>query len=144
LAAFGAPVTAGPFEDAIAAYSRSDYAIAFRLFHLPAEQGNVAAQLNLSDMYYYGRGVTQGYAKAAKWFRKAAEQGHASAQTGLGFMYHYGQGVTQDYVEAHKWWNIAASKGDANAAKYGDNVAKRMTSAQIAEAQKLAREWRPK
>ena len=50
-AACAKSAAAGPFEDAAAAYSRSDYATAFRLFHLPAEQENVAAQLNLGDMY---------------------------------------------------------------------------------------------
>ena len=46
----------------------------------------------------------------------------------------------QDNVRAYVWWNIAASSGDEMAAKNRDIVAKRMTSAQIAKAQKLARE----
>ena len=62
-------------------------------------------------------------------------------------MYAKGQGVPQDYVQAHKWFNLAAatstSKPDHdNAVKARDNVAARMTPAQIAEAQKLAREWK--
>ena len=63
-------------------------------------------------------------------------------------MYYEGKGVAQDYVEAHMWLDLAASRvsGD-DQKKYGDArgwVAKMMTSPQIAEAQRLAREWKPK
>ena len=55
-----------------------------------------------------------------------------------------GQGVPQDYVQAHKWFNLAAStlsgSDGAEAVKNRDVAAARMTPAQIAEAQKLARE----
>jgi len=49
-----------------------------------------------------------------------------------------------DYVRAHMWFSLSAAQGDQDAAKYRDHVAKLMTPAQIAEAQKLAREWQPK
>jgi TPR repeat protein len=79
-----------------------------------------------------------------KWFRKAADQGHAAAQHNLGFMYHNGLGVPQDYVMAHMWFNLAAALGDEKALKTRDALAKNMTSEQITEAQRLAREWKPK
>ena len=65
------------------------------------------------------------------------------AQNNLGVMYTNGEGVQQDYVRAHMWFNLSAMRGEQRAAKNKDNIAKRMTPAQIAEAQKLAREWRP-
>ena len=58
-------------------------------------------------------------------------------------MYAKGQGVPQDYVRAHMWFNIAAAQGDQDAVKNKDRAAALMTPAQIAEAQKLAREWKP-
>ena len=58
-------------------------------------------------------------------------------------MYEKGQGLQQDYIEAHKWFNLAARIGFANAVMRRNGVAKLMTKAQVAEAQKLAREWRP-
>ena len=64
-----------------------------------------------------------------------------SAQCNLGVMYYNGEGVPQDYVQAHMWFNLAASKGDENGRKNRDIVAKKMTPTQIAEAQRLAREW---
>jgi hypothetical protein len=69
-----------------------------------------------------------------------AEQGDADAQNNLGGMYGMGKGVIQDNVYAHMWLNIAASSGNKVAVKNRDIVAKRMPPAQIAEAQKLARE----
>ncbi len=64
-------------------------------------------------------------------------------------MYDNGQGVTQDFVQAHILLNIAASsflpgENRDKAVKNRDIAAERMTPAQISEAQKLAREWRPK
>jgi TPR repeat protein len=58
-------------------------------------------------------------------------------------MYDSGWGVPQDYVKAHMWFNLSAAQGEQDAAEDRDKVAQRMTSAQIAEAQKLAREWKP-
>ena len=51
-----------------------------------------------------------------------------------------GRGVIQDNVYAHMWANIGASNGDKEAIKIRDIIAKRMTSADISTAQKLARE----
>ena len=59
-------------------------------------------------------------------------------------MYAKGRAVPQDYVLAHMWWNLAAAQGDKDAAKNRDIIGKRMTRTQIAEAQRLAREWKPK
>ena len=88
--------------------------------------------------------MTQDDVQAVGWYRKAAAQGYASAQVNLGVMYGEGQGVPQDYIQAHKWYNLAASRGDKPAANNRDITAKRMTPTQIAEAQRLAREWMAK
>jgi len=58
-------------------------------------------------------------------------------------MYAHGDGVVQDYVIAHMWLNLSAARGFQSAAKSLDTITHYMTPAQIAEAQKLAREWKP-
>ena len=136
------PARAG-FDEGLAAYERGDYATALKEFRPLAAQGNAAAQNNLGLMYSNGAGVPQDDAEAVKWYRKAAVQGYAAAQYNLGGMYGNGEGVTQDYVQAHIWYNLAAAQGDEDARKNRDLVAKRMTPAQVAEAQRLAREWKP-
>jgi hypothetical protein len=102
-------------------------------------------------MYDRRQGVPQNYAEAVKWYRKAAEQGFAEAQTNLGMMYFTGQGVPKDYVLAHMWFNLATSRYPASekakrerAEKTRDIAASKMTPPQIAEAQRLALEWKPK
>ena len=139
-----APATAGPMEDGQAAFQVGDYATALRLFKQEAEQGDGFAQALVGAMYVDGQGVPQDYVEAVKWFRLAAEQGYADAQSNLGYMYFNGQGVPQDYVLAHMWFNLSASQGSSGAASRRDIAASRMTPAQIAEAQQLAREWHPK
>jgi uncharacterized protein len=137
-------VAAGPLEDGAKAYIKRDYATALRMMRPLAEQGNTGAQTILGLMYDDGRGVPQDYATAASWYRKAAEKGDSDAQSNLGDLYLDGRGVPQDYVIAHMWFNLAAAGGNKDAVKTRNNLAARMTPGQIAEAQKLAREWKPK
>ncbi len=80
LAGLAGTAVAGPFEDAVSAYKRGDYATARREFRVFAEQGLAEAQNNLGTMYAKGLGVPQDYAEAVKWYRKAAEQGNASGR----------------------------------------------------------------
>ena len=121
-----------------------DYKEALVWFRKAAEQNNASAQAILGIMYNNGQGVLQDDKEAVKWYRKAAEQNNASAQAILGIMYHYGKGVPQDYVMAHMYYNIAAVSGDKSGIKNRGLVEKDMTSSEIAEAQKLAREWMSK
>jgi len=109
-----------------------------------AVQGQVKAQYNLGTLYFNGEGVPKDYQQALRWFRLAADQGEAVAQTKIASMYDDGQGVPHDIVQAYKWYSLAATNGDKPAAELRDASAKQMTPAQIAEAQKLAREWKPK
>jgi uncharacterized protein len=146
---FAGPVAAGPFEDGVFAYEKNDYATALRLLRPIAEgfgdkDDVVLAQNLLGLMYRKGQGVPQDYAVAVSWYRKAAEQGDEHGQSSLGLLYESGRGVPQDYVLAHMWLNLAAASGSSIAPGARERVAGQMTPAQIAEAQKLAREWKPK
>ena len=116
---------------------------AAKWFRMAADQDHAPAQSNLGLMYARGRGVAQNDAEAAKWFRRAADKGLVEAQTILGLIYVKGQGVTQNYVFAHMWFNLAAAQGSAGALDNRDQLARMMTPAQVAEAQRLAEEWAP-
>jgi TPR repeat protein len=87
--------------------------------------------------------VPQDFTAAVSWYRAAAEQGFSDAQFNLGLMYRGGKGVPQDYVTADMWFNLAAT-GNQDALQERELVERLMTPAQIAEAQKLAREWKPR
>ena len=132
------------FQAGLEAADRGDYHTAVEEFQLSAERGDVKARYNLGVMYQLGLGVPQDDQEAVRWYRLAAEQGDGSAQFKLGVMYDKGKGVLKDYVLAHMWMNLAAAKGVKEAVKGRDLLEKNMTPAQLAEAQRLAREWRAK
>ena len=137
---------------------------ALKWFRKAAEQGHTLAQTILGAIYLWeGQGTPKDYVEAVRWYRRAAEQGNPNAQFSLGIMYKMGWGVSQDYVQAYKWFSLSASHspkspdharmvaaGLAGKHKPEDSVNDReeieteLTSDQIAEAQKLAREWKPK
>jgi len=125
-----------------------NYSEAAKWYRRAAEQGHAKAQFNLGLSYDRAKGVPQSHSEAAKWYRRAAEQGHAKAQKWLGSMYALGQGVPQDLALAHMWYNLAASQQSGQEAedtrRERDIVAHRLTPGQLASAQQLAREWRPK
>lgn len=128
------------------AFYKGQYTVAFRLLRPVAERGDPSAQNTLAGMYARGIGTSKDYAEALKWYRLSAEQGNAAALEPLGAIYEKGLGVPPDYVEAHTWYELATDRTideeDQNrTAKNRDNVAEKMTPAQVAEAQKLAREW---
>jgi TPR repeat protein len=144
------PALAGPYEEANAAYDKGDYATAVHTYGSLAENGEARAQNNLCVMYSYGMGVSQDYEAAMLWCRKSADQGNPYSQYNLGRMYYDpAPGTPKDYVQAYKWFNLAAALADQTkerdlrdvAKAYRNSVAAKMTAAQIAEAQKLAREW---
>jgi len=65
-------------------------------------------------------------------------------QADLGGTYLGGQGVPQDYIQAHMWFNLAGAGGFTKSVELRDTVAGKMTLQQIADAQRLARDWKPK
>jgi hypothetical protein len=118
---------------------------AVRWYCLAANQGHAPAQFNLGLMYEHGtEALAQNDTEAMRWFGLAAEQGYADAQFNLGVMYGKGQGVPPDYVQAHMWFDLVSANGDADGNKNRDIIAGMMTPDQIAEAQRLAQEWKPK
>ena len=108
-----------------------------------AERGFPGPQVMLGMKYLLGQDVPEDHAEAARWFLRAAEHGFAPAQSLIGGMYRDGDGVTQDDGAAYMWFSLAAMRGGKKATKM-NSVAEKMTSQEIAEAQRLAREWKPK
>ena len=137
----GSCQVSGGWDEAVAAERTGDYATAFREYQQLADSGEIEALHNLGVMYYNGYGVHRDYEKAMKCFLTAAEQGIAGSQNNVGYLYAHGHGVRQDYVMAHMWFDIADANGEKTAIENRAIIAAHMTSAEIAEAVKLAREW---
>lgn len=121
-----------------------NYAEALKWFRVLASRGDADSQNDVGHIYETGRGVAQNYAEAAKWYRLAADQGNAQAQNNLGNLYAKGRGVPRDDVQAYMWFALSAAQDNAAAAENRKAAAASMTPAQIAEAEKLVRDWQPK
>ena len=121
-----------------------DDAKARQWYEKAAVQGHTEAQVNLGVLLMYARGGQQDYKMAVYYLRLAANQGNDLAQRRLGQMYERGEGVQQDYVRAYMWYSLGTANGVEAGARLRDALAKRMEPEQITEAQKLAREWKPK
>lgn len=122
---------------------QQDYKKALSFLYHAASKGDIDAMASLGLMYSEGEGVERNFSKALEFLRPSANAGNWSAQFTLGAMYADGRGVPQDFVEAHKWFNILASVGFEYVVEARERLANKMTTEQIAEAQRLAKEWKP-
>jgi uncharacterized protein len=140
---------------------------AFKWYQIAADQSSSYAENVIGIAYEHGLYFTQDYAEAFRWYRRAANKiydrpGNTwihSPQYNIGAMYASGRGTAQDNVRALMWFTLAAAFGDtkppdpfgiklvdtstSTAPEQRDRLVALMTSAQIAEAEKLAQEWRP-
>jgi len=121
------PATAGPIEDAIAAYDRDDYEEAVRILEPLALAGDARAQSKLA--WFYEGGSDDEQRKSFMLWQKAAAQGLAEAQFHLGYVYYTGvylwtseeQLVPVDRVRGLELFHQAAEQGYVGAKfKLGD------------------------
>lgn len=124
--------------------SPHDHREAISWYRMAAQQRHVGALYRLCVLSDKGRGMAQDYQEALRWCQLASDQGHGQAMFIIGQHYANGLGVLKDVVQAHQWYNLAAAHGYEAAAKWRDRLAQDMTSTQVAQAQFLARNWRPR
>ena len=151
---FADTAVAGPVDNTDASHDRAAYSAQhLPRIHRDADPGSPMARYVLGALYQLGEVVSQDHAEAVKWFRRAADQGLAVAQFALGGMCALGQGVPEDIVCAHMWLNLSAARAAKivgaerlmrDAQEMRDALARKMTPAQIEEAEYLARDWRSK
>jgi TPR repeat protein len=144
-----------------------DFSEAFKWYRIAADQNSSYAENVIGIGYEHGLHVAQDDAEAFRWYRRAANRIYErpgdtwihSPQYNIGAMYASGRGTAQDYVRALMWFTLAAAFGDTkppgplgiklvDTSKYTaleqrDRLMALMTSAQITEAERMAREWRP-
>jgi len=103
-----------------------------------AEQGDVAAQKRLGDIYRDGKGVDQNHFEAFKWYRLSAQSGDSNAFLSLGFLYYIGAGVPQHYIRAYVLYSLSAAQGNIDASYTRDKIAEKLGPDQLAIAQDLS------
>ena len=112
-------------------------------------QGTAENYLNykierVGDDYFVGDDTFSDLASAKDYinsFWARAEQEYAETQRKFGALYERGLGFPRDYVLAHMWYSLAVASGNDSANKDRDTVARLMTPAQVADAERMAREW---
>lgn len=148
-------VVAGDVRKGAQAFQAGDYKTALEESQEAADNGNAEAQFLLGLLYGNDYDpIPQSEVEAARWFRLAANQHHSRAQHELTVMFAEGRGVPQDYVEAYRWAKLADHPNfnyiDDRLVKHPNftniddlenRITKSMTPAQVAEGEKLLREW---
>jgi hypothetical protein len=111
---------------------------------LPAAQaGNADAEELIGVMYAMGLGVERDDRRAFEWYLRSSMKGHPGAQSGVGWYYEVGRGMpAPDLVRGYMWYVLSAIGGDPDAAVSQQEIVKKMTAEQIAEAEELIKDYR--
>lgn len=112
-----------------------------------AAQGNADAETLLGFLYVQGQGVPRDDVEAARWFEKAALKENWTGQMKMGMCHMCGLGLPLDYLKAYMWFDLATARSTGHDQMLNRNLrdtfaGMHLTPAQIAEAQRLAREWK--
>ncbi|MDH3472353.1 MAG: hypothetical protein OEM59_01570 [Rhodospirillales bacterium] len=134
---------AADFGAGLEAYDAGDFETVLAEWRPLAEAGDLEAQVALAGLYLEGAGVAADPAAAARWYRRAAERGDAVAQLNLGELYSRGLGVERNLVEAYLWLSLAAAQGRDWPGTRRREIARLMSRAEVAEAERRVEAWRP-
>ena len=108
-----------------------------------ANAGNADAEELIGVMYAMGLGVKQDRRRAFEWYMRASLKGHAGAQSGIAWYYETGMGLpAHDLVRGYMWYVLSAIGGDPDAAISQQEIVKKMTAEEIAEAKILIEDYR--
>lgn len=128
-----------------------DYELGARWFRAASDRGDPEADYNLGMMYFQGETIPPGADSsrqtlldaAVVHFSRSAAQGHSGSQLYMGHLTAEGIGVERDLLEAYKWYQLAAWQRNSLAVAAREQLASRMTPAEIADAKLMARDWQP-
>ena len=142
MAAFS--ISGADLQSGVNAFDRGDYTSALKELKPFSRKGDSLAQVMLGLMYYQAKGVTQDYHEALRLFLLAADQGEGMAQLSIGFMYSGGQGVDRNFAQSYMRFTLCAATPEVrdNCIKNRELVKGQMTSAQIAEGERLIAAWK--
>jgi hypothetical protein len=108
-----------------------------------AKQGDPQAQAEIGVAYYFGAGIPQRMSEGIKWAKQSVEAGNFLAMRLLVGIYSGKFDARhENLVEAMKWMLIMARYKEEPREEDISNVEKKITDAQIAEAQRLANAWK--
>ena len=140
----GAGQARAGLEEGKAAMVANDFKTAMAEFLPAAQAGNADAEELIGVLYAMGLGVERDDRRAFDWYLRASLKSHPGAQSGVGWYYEVGRGLpAPDLVRAYAWYTLSAIGGDPDAAISQEEIAKKMTPDQIAEALALIDDYKP-
>jgi TPR repeat protein len=151
--ALAGPAPADDNAEVSTAWQKRDYRTVVRLIRPLVDDGFPAAVMMFAEMHENGWGVLKDFETARNLYLSLADRGHPAAMVSLGRMYSKSLELPADHVQAYKWFSLAAllfpsdsetqRAAGAEAARLRDNAGGWLKPAEIATAQRLAREWKP-
>src|ERR1051325_5385162 len=124
-------------------FQQFEYTQALEWFRKSADQNNPDAQRELGILLLYGKPATKNNSvqpspmEGVHWLSKAANQNHGMAMMELGECYRKGLGVKTNLVESYKWFLLGKEIKGVKP-MFMDQVALKLTTAQIKEAEAMA------
>jgi localization factor PodJL len=106
--------------------------------------GNIRAMHNLATLLVSGTAGKPDYPAALRWYGEAAEAGFRDSQFNMGLLLARGIGSKPDLPRAFQWFSLAAAQGDAEAVRKRDEVAGRLSAADLKAARSALELWRPR
>ena len=113
------------------AFAKGNYAVAFPIWQVKAEQGDMEAQNFMGIHYFLGLGVKRNFLLARQWYEKAARRGYPDAQRNLGLMYEAGYDLPRDFENAFLWLYAAHRQGNQRANVALSNLMTKLSVNQI-------------
>lgn len=107
-----------PSKNATMAMAAGQYELAGQYYTKNAQDGDIAAQNALGNLYYLGLGVPQDFTAAARWYFAAASKNYAAAQLNLANLFRQGLGVGSDPMRAFGWYRMSDINGNPRAEYY--------------------------
>ncbi len=106
--------------------------------------GNIRAMHNLATLLASGKNGKPDYPAALRWYGEAAECGLRDSQYNVAILLAGGIGAKPDQSKAFQWFSLAADQGDAEAAQKRDEMAGRLSAAEMKAARAALELWRPR
>lgn len=106
--------------------------------------GNIRSMHNLATLLASGGAGKPDYPAALRWFGEAAEAGFRDSQFNMGILLGRGIGTKPDPAKAFQWFSLAAAHGDAEAGRKRDEMAARLSDADLKAAKSALAQWRPR
>jgi TPR repeat protein len=106
--------------------------------------GDVVSMRYLARRLVHHKPDAERSKNSLRWYEKAAKLGDLDSKMELATRYGLGFHAPEDTALSYMWANLAAASGDKKSIEFLNRLSRHMSPEQIAEGQRLTREWNAK